>query len=141
MKCFYFLQKNVPLKGVTDHEERSKFSVYQRGSQAEQGILTRRLVPPNNSCLFTAIDYVMNDAHGVNLESAKPMRRIVSKLVSSNRVKFNEGFLGRTNSSYCAWILDDKNWGGAIEVSILAEHYSIEIDVVDAQSGRINRFF
>lgn len=50
------------------------------------------------------------------------------------------GILGRDNAEYCAWILQESNWGGAIEVSILSQHYGIEFDVVDITNAMINRF-
>lgn len=53
---------------------------------------------------------------------------------------FSEGILGRPNDEYCAWILQDSSWGGAIEVSILSQFYGIEFDVVDITNALINRF-
>ena len=100
----------------------------------------RKMVPPNNSCLFTALDYVLNSGRGgVNLDSAAPMRRVVARVVSEQPEVYSAGVLGRDNAAYCAWILDSKSWGGAIEVSILAAHHRVEIDVIDALSGIVSR--
>lgn len=53
---------------------------------------------------------------------------------------YNEAMLGRPNDEYCEWIRKPASWGGAIEVSILANYYGIEIDVVDITNALINRF-
>lgn len=70
------------------------------------------------------------------------MRQIIASEVNNDKGLYNEGFLGRPNDEYCAWILKEDSWGGAIEVSILSQFYGIEFDVVDIQNALrpINRF-
>lgn len=104
-----------------------------------QGILMRKVVPANNSCLFTSIDCVMNDGK-VELSSAQQMRELIAGIVMSDPDTFTAAFLGKSNKEYCNWIMDDESWGGAIEISILSSYYNVEIDVVDTQTGRIDRF-
>ena len=104
-----------------------------------KGILMRKVVPANNSCLFTSVDCVMNDGK-VELSSAKQMRELIAGVVMSDPDTFNTAFLGKPNGEYCKWIMHDDSWGGAIEISILSKYYSVEIDVVDTQTGRIDRF-
>lgn len=104
-----------------------------------QGILTRKVVPANNSCLFTSINCCMKDGK-VDLDSAPSMRAIIAGAVSQQPDLYNEVVLGKPNDQYCNWILKGESWGGAIEISILNKYYSVEIDVVDTQSGRIDRF-
>ncbi|CAH1784415.1 unnamed protein product [Owenia fusiformis] len=114
---------------------------YQEQVSTMNGILMRKVVPANNSCLFTSINFCLEQKGGdVDLSCAKAMRKLIAAKVASDPVTYNEGFLGRQNSKYCKWILNDDNWGGAIEISILSKQYSVEIDVVDTQSGRIDRF-
>ncbi len=109
-------------------------------AQFGKGVLTRRVVPANNCCLFTSVDFVVNSRRQVELDSAKPMRKLIAKIVSGNADLYNEAFLGKSNSCYCSWIKREDSWGGAIEISLLATYYKVEIDVVDTQSGRIDRF-
>lgn len=104
------------------------------------GILTSKTVPADNSCLFTSIDFVMENGKRINLESGKTLRRVIAQAVASEPDLYNPGFLEKSNSEYCAWISDSRSWGGAIEVSILADHFQIEIDVINAQTGRIDMF-
>lgn len=104
------------------------------------GILTKRVVPADNSCLFTSIDFVMENGKKIDLESSRQLRHIIAQIVAGNPNLYNPGFLEKSNSEYCSWISDNKSWGGAIEVSILANYFETEIDVIDSQTGRINRF-
>ncbi|XP_019633545.1 PREDICTED: LOW QUALITY PROTEIN: ubiquitin thioesterase OTU1-like [Branchiostoma belcheri] len=103
------------------------------------GVMTRKVVPANNSCLFTAIGFVM-EGGVMDLSRATQMRNLIADVVASNAVLYNEALLGKSNAEYCAWILNSESWGGAIEVSILSKVYETEIDVVDIQSCRIDRF-
>jgi ubiquitin thioesterase OTU1 len=109
-------------------------------AQASQGILTRKVVPANNSCLFTSIDLLKEQRSTVNLESAKPMRELIATIVHSDKNTYSSAMLGKANKDYCKWIKSNDSWGGAIEISILSKYYNMEIDVVDTQSGRIDRF-
>lgn len=119
-------------------QERLDDDLRKQISQCE-GILMRKVVPANNSCLFTSIDCVMNDGK-VELSSARQMRDLIAGVVMSDADTFNTAFLGKSNSDYCKWIMNEESWGGAIEISILSKYYNVEIDVVDTQSGRIDRF-
>ncbi|KAF1795099.1 hypothetical protein GQ600_25637 [Phytophthora cactorum] len=44
------------------------------------------------------------------------------------------GVSGRPVYEYCAWIMDDKSWGGEIELSILSTYYQVEMVVFDVTS-------
>ena len=104
-----------------------------------QGILLRHEVPSNNSCLFTSVHFCMNDGH-YDESIGRSMRRIIADTVSSDPETFNEAILGRSNEDYCRWIQNENHWGGAIELAILSQKYSIEIVAVDTQNVRLNRF-
>lgn len=43
-------------------------------------------------------------------------------------------------AQYIATISKPSTWGGAIELSILAKHYRVEIASIDVETGRIDRF-
>lgn len=102
-------------------------------------VLRRRVVPADNSCLFTSVHYVMES--GVyNPACAPEMRGLIAQIVSSDPAAYSEAVLGKTNEDYCSWIRRDDTWGGAIEVSILSKFYQSEICVVDTQTVRVDRF-
>ena len=43
-------------------------------------------------------------------------------------------------SKYIETISKPRSWGGAIELAILASHYSTEIASIDVETGRIDKF-
>ena len=66
-------------------------------------------------------------------------REVIASVVSADKEKYSEAYLGRENQQYCTWILTKDAWGGAIEVQILAEYFQVEIVVVDTKSGWIEQ--
>ncbi|CAI9721474.1 ubiquitin thioesterase OTU1-like [Octopus vulgaris] len=108
-------------------------------TRKSSGILIRKVVPANNSCLFTSVNTVMNNGL-VDLSCADSMRKLAAKIVMNDPVTYSTALLGQENSKYINWLLKEDSWGGAIEISVLSKHYNVEIDVVDTQSGRIDRF-
>jgi len=63
---------------------------------------------------------------------------LIAEVVSGNKATYDEVFLGKKNEEYCKWILNPDSWGGAIELSILTNHYQTEIAVVDSQTLRMD---
>ncbi|XP_076862795.1 ubiquitin thioesterase OTU1 [Brachyhypopomus gauderio] len=101
--------------------------------------LERRVVPADNSCLFTSVNYVVEG--GVyDPACAAEMRGLIAQIVASDPAAYSEAVLGKSNDEYCAWIRREDTWGGAIEVSILSKFYQCEICVVDTQTVRVDRF-
>uniref|UniRef100_A0A2P2LV57 Ubiquitin thioesterase OTU n=1 Tax=Rhizophora mucronata TaxID=61149 RepID=A0A2P2LV57_RHIMU len=101
-----------------------------------EGIVVRRVIPSDNSCLFNAVGYVMDhDKH-----RAPELRQVIAAAVVSDPAKYNEAFLGMPNEQYCAWIQDSEKWGGAIELSILADYYGREIAAYDIQTTRCDLY-
>ncbi|KAF4357846.1 hypothetical protein CsatB_014728 [Cannabis sativa] len=101
-----------------------------------EGIVVRRVIPSDNSCLFNAVGYVMDH----DKLKAPELRQVIAATVASDPAKYSEAFLGKPNEEYCAWILDSDKWGGAIELSILAEHYGREIAAYDIQTTRCDLY-
>ncbi|XP_070601673.1 ubiquitin thioesterase OTU1 isoform X2 [Erythrolamprus reginae] len=102
-------------------------------------VLARKVVPADNSCLFTSIYYVVEG--GVYEPGCAPeMRNLIAQIVASDLESYSEAVLGKSNQEYCDWIRREDTWGGAIEVSILSKFYLCEICVVDTQTVRIDRF-
>ncbi|CAL9218425.1 unnamed protein product [Arabidopsis halleri] len=100
------------------------------------GIIVRRVIPSDNSCLFNAIGYVMDKDKNKSPE----LRQVIAAAVASNKEKYNEAFLGKHNEEYCTWILNPEKWGGAIELSILADYYGREIAAYDIQTSRCDLY-
>ncbi|XP_033214738.1 ubiquitin thioesterase OTU1 isoform X2 [Belonocnema kinseyi] len=102
------------------------------------GMLMKKVVPGDNSCLFTSIGFVINGK--VDPACADYMRSIVASAVAQEPDNFSEAILGRPNAEYCKWIQQPDSWGGAIELSVLSKYYGMEIVVVDSINAIINRF-
>ncbi|KAG6445799.1 hypothetical protein O3G_MSEX004106 [Manduca sexta] len=102
------------------------------------GILMKKVVPSDNSCLFTSIGFVLNGNVDTSVHSL--MRQIIAVEVAGDPETYNEAMLGKPNSEYCNWIQQPSSWGGAIEVAILSRFYGLEMDVVDTSNAIINRF-
>ncbi|KAI3948829.1 hypothetical protein MKX01_022243 [Papaver californicum] len=96
------------------------------------GIMVRRIVPSDHSCLFSAIGYVMD--HDRN--KATELRQVIAQKVASDPAKYTEAFLEASNEEYCSWIQSSNTWGGAIELSILSEYYQKEIAAHHTDSVR-----
>lgn len=125
------------------------------------GVLMKKVVPADNSCLFTSVGYVLNGIYYklykyihirncnifISIFSGKVdpscsnfMREIIANAVASDPEEYSEAFLGQPNPEYCKWILKPESWGGAIELSILSKFYGLEIAVIDSINAIINRF-
>ena len=101
--------------------------------------MTRIVVPANNSCLFTSVNYVMENGL-LDLNSGTQLRELIATVVMSDPETFSAAYLGQSNEDYCRWIMLEDSWGGAIEVAILSKYYGVEMCVVDTQTTRIDRF-
>ena len=44
------------------------------------------------------------------------------------------------NAAYCDWIINPVNWGGGIELAILASHYRREIAAWNVETGQVHVF-
>ncbi|KAG8450951.1 hypothetical protein GDO86_003293 [Hymenochirus boettgeri] len=143
--------KNLPMKSgdtLIVEEDKSKLKtglpsvsdpVLSDSTVKTQPTIVRRVVPADNSCLFTSIYYVVEG--GVYDPAYAPeMRNLIAEIVASDPTSYCEAVLGKSNEEYCTWIRREDTWGGAIEVSILSKFYQCEICVVDTQTVRIDRF-
>lgn len=91
-----------------------------------------RSVPSDNSCLFHAALYILeNKARGDFMK----MRKKVSDVVAAHPRLFNKDYLGMSNEAYCANVVSPDFWGGAIEFSILSFLYDIELRSFDMKAG------
>jgi len=110
-----------------------------RSDTIPAGVLMRRVVPANNSCLFTSVYFALSGGE-FNDTIGSALRQIIADTVAADTFTYNEAFLGKPNREYCTWILNEEHWGGAIELSILSKYYAIEIVAVDTINVRLNRF-
>ncbi|KAI8901946.1 hypothetical protein BC833DRAFT_575656 [Globomyces pollinis-pini] len=101
-----------------------------------EGIVSVRVMLDDNSCLFTSIAYLFER----NVDKAPELRKLVSKIIKSNTVKYSQAILGKQPDQYCTWIENNNSWGGAIELSIFSEFFKTELCSVDIATGRKDIF-
>ncbi|PKU73980.1 ubiquitin thioesterase OTU1 [Dendrobium catenatum] len=94
------------------------------------GVVVRRVIPSDNSCLFNAVGYLMeHDQH-----KAPELRQVIAVAVASDPVKYNEALVMRNDENQHCYCL------GAIELSILSEYYGREIAAYDIQTTRCDLY-
>jgi ubiquitin thioesterase OTU1 len=64
----------------------------------------------------------------------------VAEAIAQDADTWNEATLGKTSAEYQQWIRQDSSWGGGIELSILCEHFGIQIHAADIQTCRVDRY-
>ncbi|XP_040578995.1 ubiquitin thioesterase Otu1 [Lepeophtheirus salmonis] len=106
--------------------------------EEEAGVIERKEVPADNSCLFTSVNYCLSGV--VDISKCELMRTVVVGVIQSQPQQYDAAILGKDPKDYIAWISSSDAWGGAIEAQILAEYFGMEIDVFDTQSGLLTRF-
>ncbi|KAF5380991.1 hypothetical protein D9615_004075 [Tricholomella constricta] len=104
--------------------------------ETDGGVLIHRIVPDDNSCLFSAVSLLFEQS----IDKAPEMRKIVAEGIRNSPEIYNEAILGMPPDKYIATILKPSTWGGAIELTILAAHYRTEIASIDVETGRIDQF-
>jgi len=99
-----------------------------------EGYMVRRKIADDNSCLFNAVGYVLE---GKTRSKAPQLRSLIASLVVADPDEYSDAVLGQPNPEYAQWIMEPKSWGGAIELSILAQHYQAEIAAFDVSTKKL----
>lgn len=94
--------------------------------------MIRVRIPNDNSCLFTAIDYLIHGTYRPN--AANELREKCAQSIIFNPEKFNSTYLNQEPSEYCRWILLETSWGGEIEINILSELFHVSIIVIPLET-------
>lgn len=129
----------VPLKGGTLVVCVKEGAAAASSSSSSPFVLVRRIVPADNSCLFSSFAFcLLNRVRG--LEAARRLRNVVAQELERQVLVYSEVVLGKDPRAYREWILLDAAWGGAIEVAVLAQHMGVEVGVFDVQSGRVDMY-
>ncbi|WVF69019.1 hypothetical protein IAT40_003793 [Kwoniella sp. CBS 6097] len=102
----------------------------------DAGYLQLRVVPDDNSCLFSAVGVVFEGG----IEAAQKLRKVVADAIRDDPFTYSDVMLGQPVDQYVEKILKPETWGGAIELSIFSKHYKTEISSFDVSTGRCDRF-
>lgn len=101
------------------------------------GTLVLRVMPDDNSCMFRALSAAVL---GSALDGMTEMRSIVAQIIQAQPEFYTKGMLEKEPTDYCRWIQREDSWGGGIELSILSQHFDIEICSINVQDVRVDRF-
>jgi len=97
--------------------------------------VTRHSVPADNSCLFTAVGWLLSLA-----ADAPALRRACAAAVLADPAAFSSAVLGRAPADYAAHICRSATWGGGIELAVLARAHATELAAVEVRSGTLYVF-
>ncbi|KAK7426332.1 ubiquitin-specific protease otu1 [Neonectria magnoliae] len=102
---------------------------------AREGTLLLRVMPSDNSCLFTAFGGALPKQI-----PAQQLRRMMADYIVEHPDVYSEAVLGSSPSQYCRSIQDPDRWGGGIELSILSAIFDIQICTFDVQVQNLINF-
>ncbi|KAI8059635.1 hypothetical protein BC940DRAFT_313230 [Gongronella butleri] len=100
--------------------------------------LVQRVMDDDNSCLFRSLGYVLK--RDTSLATVSEMRQVAADVIQTQPDLYPDVVLGQPRDDYVRWIQKPNSWGGAIELSIFANYYDVEIVSVDVQTGRTDQF-
>ncbi|KAL3219698.1 hypothetical protein MRX96_030249 [Rhipicephalus microplus] len=82
----------------------------KKKEQSLPGVLVKRPVPADNSCLFTSV-YLALSSGDYDAGASGALRQVIADCVAADKETYTEAFLGRPNREYCTWILNEEHWG------------------------------
>ncbi|CEI89922.1 hypothetical protein RMCBS344292_04258 [Rhizopus microsporus] len=122
---------------VETTSSESSFKLVKEGVvQTPNGFLTLRTMEDDNSCLFRSIGYVLSRDTSI----ANELRHVIVERIKADPISYPDVLLGQEREKYIQWIQKPTSWGGAIELSIFSSFFNVEIDSIDVQTGRIDKF-
>nr|XP_018262141.1 ubiquitin thioesterase OTU1 [Kwoniella dejecticola CBS 10117]OBR84299.1 ubiquitin thioesterase OTU1 [Kwoniella dejecticola CBS 10117] len=102
----------------------------------DAGYLQLRVVPDDNSCLFSAIGVIFEGG----IEAAQKLRTVVADAIKEDPFTYSDVMLGQPADQYISKIQKADTWGGAIADLHLVASYKTEISSFDVATGRCDRF-
>lgn len=96
-------------------------------------VAIRREVDADNSCLFSSIGYLI-DRENFGSDSGLKFRQIIVDYLLSD--KFDKNLLELPKDEYIEYIINPKNWGGALEVKMFSEIFKTQICCIDVKTNR-----
>ena len=131
------MNRNVMTKLLVEYGIRTGDSVKLFLEAPPKKSLRIEVMHDDNSCLFSAISYVMYDRDQM---MANSLRLLVANEIESKPHIYSEAILGKSPAEYVKWIQSSNSWGGGIELAIFANHFSVEIASIDILTRRMDLF-
>jgi len=90
--------------------------------------MEKKRIAPDGSCLFNAIHYASCGLE--EADAATNLRSLVAQRIREDAGMYSEVYLGKDPEEYVAWIQTPHNYGGEVEILILAQYYQVNVAVV-----------
>ena len=104
-------------------------------AKMESTSLKLKEIPDDNSCLFSAVAFVLREG-----DTVAQLRSLCAELILCDPEIYNAAILGQQPKAYAEWIKQPNSWGGAIELQILSKCFAVQIASIDVQTGRMDVF-
>jgi hypothetical protein len=98
--------------------------------------LQRQRIAPDGSCLFASIHFLSQNGV-LDPEAPRELREHCAQTILSDQERYNELYLGKPPAEYAEWIREQLNYGGEVEILILADFLQLKICVVSIESQTI----
>jgi ubiquitin thioesterase OTU1 len=104
------------------------------GSARPPASLSRQTVPADNTCLFTAVGYLVDRS----LERGGHWRAAVVSAIRADAqaLELSEAALGKSPDAYADYMSARSVWGGGIELSVLSILAGVELVAIEVRTGR-----
>jgi ubiquitin thioesterase OTU1 len=100
-----------------------------------EGIIVKRVMDADNSCLFNSIGYVLCNK---SRTEAPRLRQAIAKAIREDPETFTAAFLGQSSQDYIEFITNDNSWGGQIELNVFSRLFQTEIAALDIIRDRVD---
>lgn len=124
-----------------------------QNSSSYEGVIKRKVVPADNSCLFASILHCIKPTLlKVNKRlNSMDLRYICSEYVKDDAQRNNGTHLMdsiiaesdgkiKNPAEYSKRILDSNSWGGYVECKILSEYFQVQIVAGNVEIGTFNKY-
>ena len=108
------------------------YDIYMRYKYILSG-MRRQRIPNDNSCLFTAVDYLTSNCE-FGIDAAANLRLKCVDVIKADPEKYDVVRLEKEPEDYCNWLMQETSWGGEIEILILCDLCQVEISVVSIET-------
>ena len=95
--------------------------------------MERQRIAPDGSCLFSSIDFLTSNG-ALRPDAPAELREFCAKTILADPVKYSKVYLDKDPLDYAAFIRNPHEYGGEVEILILAQLKQVTICVVSLES-------
>ena len=95
--------------------------------------MLRQRIAPDGSCLFSSIDFLTSNGQ-LRADAPAELREICALTILGDSEKYSQVYLEKDPQDYASFIRSPSEYGGEVEILILAQLKQVIISVVSLQS-------